>query len=69
MSESVTFRVSASREFTGDAIQVLRLRTGEFVDQPQVRHRVGENGSDDLSDISRCNGRGLALLMARGGTR
>ena len=45
--------VQRVREFAGDPIQVLRLRTGELVDQAQVWHRVGENGSDYLSDISR----------------
>src|SRR5258708_26892116 len=52
--------VQRVREFAGDPIHVLGLRTGEFVDQAKVRHRVGENGSDYLSDISRCNRTGLA---------
>jgi hypothetical protein len=41
-------------------VHVLRLRTGEFVDTAQVRPRVGEDGSDYPSDISRSNWRGLA---------
>src|ERR1700730_17500873 len=52
--------VQRVREFAGDPIHVLRPRTGEFEDPPQVRHGVRENGSDYLSDISRCNRRGLA---------
>ena len=40
---------------------VLGLRTGEFVDPTEVRPRVGEDGSDYASDISRGNRRGLAL--------
>ena len=36
-------------------MHVLRPRTGEFVDPAQVRHGVGEDGSDYLSDISRGN--------------
>jgi hypothetical protein len=41
-------------------VNVLRPRPGEFVDPAQVRPRVGEDGSDYPSDISRGNGRGLA---------
>jgi hypothetical protein len=44
--------VQRLREFADDPIHVLRLRTGEFIDLAQVRYRVGENGSDYLSDIS-----------------
>lgn len=43
------------REFAGDPIHVLGPRTGEFVDHAQVRRGVGENGSDYVSDIRRCN--------------
>ena len=45
--------VQRVREFAGDPIHVLRLRTGEFVDAAHVRRGVGENGGDYLSDISR----------------
>jgi len=41
-------------------VHVLRPRTGEFVYLAQVRPRVGEDGSDYPSDISRGNRRGLA---------
>jgi hypothetical protein len=43
--------VQRVREFAGDPIHVLRPRTGEFVDQAQVRPGGGENGSDYLSDM------------------
>ena len=52
--------VQRVREFPGDPVHVLRPRTGEFVDPAQVRPRVGEDGSDYPSDISRGNRRGLA---------
>src|SRR5882724_1121757 len=41
-------------------MHVLRPRAGEFVYPAQVRPRVGEDSSDDPSDISRGDRRGLA---------
>ena len=52
--------VQRVRVLCGDPVHVLRLRTGEFVDPAQVRPRVGEDGSDYPSDISRGYRRGLA---------
>src|SRR3989454_1568499 len=52
--------VQRVREFPGDGVHVLRPRTGEFVYPAQVRPGVGEDGSDDPSDIHRGNRRGLA---------
>src|SRR5262249_20736831 len=52
--------VQRVREFTGDPVHVLRPRTGELVYPAEVRLRVGEDGSDYLSDISRGDRRGLA---------
>src|SRR5262249_53583324 len=47
-------------EFPGDSMHVLRTWTGKFVHPAQVRPRVGEDRSDDASDISRSNRRGPA---------
>src|SRR5262245_60164934 len=52
--------VQRVREFPGHPVHVLRPRTGELVYPAQMRPRVGEDGRDDPSDISRGNRRGLA---------
>src|SRR5215831_2410297 len=52
--------VERVREFPGDPVHVLRTWPGKFVYPAQVRPRVGENRSDDASDISCSNRRGLA---------
>src|SRR5262249_56183902 len=52
--------VQRVRELSGNAVQVLRPRTGEFVDSAQVRPRVGEDGSDYPGHVRRGNRRGLA---------
>jgi hypothetical protein len=46
--------------FPGDAVHILRPRTGKFVDPAQVWGRVGEDGGDYASDIRRGNRIGLA---------
>src|SRR5260370_42456263 len=45
--------VQRVRVFPGDPVQVLGPRAGEFVYPAQVRPRVGEDGSDYPSDVSR----------------
>ena len=52
--------VQRVRVLPGDPVHVLRPRTGEFVNPAQVRPRVGKDGSDHPSNISRGNRRGLA---------
>src|SRR5271165_5918805 len=48
------------RVLPGDPVHVLRPRTGELVYPAHVRPRVGEDGSDYPSNISRGYRRGLA---------
>src|SRR5215472_6725295 len=60
MSEYGNITVQRVREFPGDPVHVLRPRTGELVYPAQVWPRVGEDGSDYPSDISRGNRIGLA---------
>src|ERR1700686_350890 len=52
--------VQRVRVLPGDPVHVLRPRTGEFVYPAHVRPRVGEDGSDYPSNISRGYRRGLA---------
>ena len=52
--------VQRVRVLPGDPVHVLRPRTSKFVDPAHVRPRVGEDGSDHPSDVSRGDRRGLA---------
>src|SRR5436190_4062200 len=53
------FTVQRFRILPSDPIHVLRTRTGEFVDPPQVWLRIREDRSDNARDISRRNWTGL----------
>jgi len=44
--------VQRVREFAGDPIQVLRLRTGELLDQAEVRHRVEVPGGHGHAEVN-----------------